>query len=83
VEDLVNKKNVVILGSTGSIGRQTLEVIDQHPESFNLLAIAAYDEIDTLVQQIERYQPEYAVVGNSELYSKLKNKIAFPMQNMP
>jgi 1-deoxy-D-xylulose-5-phosphate reductoisomerase len=75
VEDLVNKKNVVILGSTGSIGRQTLEVIDQHPESFNLLAIAAYDEIDTLVQQIERYQPEYAVVGNSELYSKLKNKI--------
>ena len=47
----LEKKKVVVLGSTGSIGRQTLDVIDKQKERFELLGIAARDEVELLAEQ--------------------------------
>lgn len=70
-------KEITILGSTGSIGTQTLEVIDEL-KNWQLKALTAYQNIDLLFKQIEKYQPEFVVVVDqkaaSELKSKLKNK---------
>lgn len=54
---------VAILGSTGSIGRSTLEVIERHPDRFTVVALAANQAIDTLARQVERYRPSVAVLG--------------------
>ena len=53
-------KNVVVLGSTGSIGTQALEVIESHPEQFRLLGISGKHRTEQLVKQIERFRPAYA-----------------------
>jgi 1-deoxy-D-xylulose-5-phosphate reductoisomerase len=53
------KTNVVILGSTGSIGSQTLEVIRKFPEKFNVLGLAGGNNIDLLHEQVKEFQPQY------------------------
>ncbi len=57
---------VAILGSTGSIGRSTLRVIDRHPERFEVVALAANRRVDALAAQVARYGPETAVVADVE-----------------
>lgn len=66
--------NLVVLGSTGSIGRQALEVIDLHPERFNVLGLAAYDELDLLEEQINKYQPRMIALGNASLYNECRSR---------
>lgn len=56
------KKNIVILGSTGSIGRQALEVIGWHPDSFQILGVAAQQNIDLLEEQVRTFQVPYVAV---------------------
>ncbi len=68
---ICRKKNVVILGSTGSIGLQTLDVIEKHTGMFNLLGIAAKDEVAVLAEQIQRYHPAVAAVGDTSSYQEL------------
>ncbi|MBF0976929.1 MAG: 1-deoxy-D-xylulose-5-phosphate reductoisomerase, partial [Bacteroidetes bacterium] len=53
-----HKQTVAILGSTGSIGTQTLDVIDRHSELFEVYALTAHSNIDLLVEQAKRYRPE-------------------------
>lgn len=65
------KSNVIILGSTGSIGRQTLDVIRMHSDSFRVLGLAAKDEVQLLREQIELYQPEYISLADKESIKKL------------
>ncbi|MGE5390541.1 MAG: 1-deoxy-D-xylulose-5-phosphate reductoisomerase [Deltaproteobacteria bacterium] len=65
-------KEVVILGSTGSIGQQALEVIDAHPESYRLLGMAARDEIELIAGQARKYRPAMVSVESSKLYSELR-----------
>jgi 1-deoxy-D-xylulose-5-phosphate reductoisomerase len=55
---------VAILGSTGSIGRSTLEVIDRHPEHFRVVALAANRALEPLAQQVRRYRPLMAVLAD-------------------
>ncbi len=69
------KKNVVILGSTGSIGLQTLDVIEQHLGMFNLLGIAANNEVSVLADQIQRYHPAAVAVGDATSYKELHSKV--------
>lgn len=69
-------KNVVILGSTGSIGKQALEVIDLHPDKFNVVGLAARDEVDEIAQQIDRYHPASVALGEESGYKALKSKIS-------
>jgi len=70
-----NLTNLVILGSTGSIGRQTLDIVDMHQERFQVLGLAAYDEVDLLVQQAEKYHPRYVALGDSSMYLSLKERL--------
>lgn len=65
-------KNLVILGSTGSIGTQTLEIVDDKSDDFKVLALAAYSNVDLMEKQIRKYAPEYAVLYCEDKASQLK-----------
>jgi 1-deoxy-D-xylulose-5-phosphate reductoisomerase len=66
------KKGIAILGSTGSVGTQTLEVIAQHPEHFELVVLSANNNADLLIQQAKKFHPNTVVIGNEEYYQKVK-----------
>lgn len=66
------KKNIAILGSTGSIGRQTLEVVSAFPSSFRVSALAAKDEIDLIVSQIKTFKPAVVSVASDDVKSKVE-----------
>ncbi|NLF46093.1 MAG: 1-deoxy-D-xylulose-5-phosphate reductoisomerase [Syntrophomonadaceae bacterium] len=70
------KIKVVILGSTGSIGRQALEVIDLHADKFQVTGLAARDEWEELLEQIDRYRPAAAAVNDGEAYKHLREGTA-------
>ena len=59
-------KNIYLLGATGSIGTQTLDVIRQHPEKFRLVAFSAGRNIELTQKIIEEFQPAYVSVINEE-----------------
>ena len=56
-------KRISILGSTGSIGTQTLEIVAQYPDAFQVVGIAAGSNLALLTEQIQQFQPE--IVGNT------------------
>lgn len=58
-ENLRSKKNLVVLGSTGSIGQQTLDIVRAHPDKFKILGLAAGDNLDLLEKQIREFKPEF------------------------
>src|SRR5271156_6528027 len=76
-------KKLAILGSTGSIGRQTLSVVEAMPERFVVVALAAGSNLDELVGQIERHKPEVVSVGDAakvdDLAARLKAKGVSPL----
>jgi 1-deoxy-D-xylulose-5-phosphate reductoisomerase len=55
-------QNLTILGSTGSVGANTLDVVSRHPEKFGVYALTAHTRIDVLLEQCRRFRPRYAVV---------------------
>ena len=57
-------KNLSILGSTGSIGRQTLDVARSHPELFRVVALAANSSDEALLAEIEEFRPRMAVLAD-------------------
>ena len=65
-------KNIAVLGSTGSIGRQTLDVVRSHPELFHISVLAANRSDELLEQQIKEFQPELAVLADEAAYQRLK-----------
>ncbi len=65
-------KNIIILGSTGSIGVQTLEVIDKLKDEFSVLAISCGLNIELFKKQIEKYKPKFVCVKNSEHAKELE-----------
>ncbi len=71
-----NKKQIAVLGSTGSIGTQALEVIADNSNLFEVYAITANNQVDLLIEQAHRYRPEVVVIANEVHYSKLKNALA-------
>lgn len=70
------KKTISILGSTGSIGKQALEVISIFPSRLRVVAIAAKDEVDLIVEQIKKFQPRVVSVLNEEIKAKVEAKLA-------
>ena len=60
-----NTTGVAILGSTGSIGRSTLDVIARNPDRFNVVALSAHQSIDLLLQQVIQFKPQYVVVTDT------------------
>ena len=69
------KKNIAILGSTGSIGTQALDVIKANPDLFSVYALTANHNIDLLIQQAYQFQPEIVITANESLYLELKNAL--------
>ena len=67
-------KTVSILGSTGSIGTQSLEVCEKH--GLKVVALAAHSSIEALEQQIRKFRPKYACIYNDEKYAELKRRIS-------
>ena len=65
-------KNIIILGSTGSIGTQTLEVIDKLNNKFNILGLACGANIELIKKQIEKYNPKYVCVSAEKNIKELK-----------
>jgi len=70
-----NQIKIGILGSTGSIGTQTLEVIDEFPNRFKVVALSANNNIELLADQIKKYNPEIACICNEEKYLQLKQNL--------
>lgn len=70
------QQRVVVLGSTGSIGQNTLDVIGRHPDRYNVYALAALRQIDLLESQIDRFNPEVVVVVDSVAAAELKTRLA-------
>ncbi len=69
------KKRVAILGSTGSIGTQALEVIRENQNNFEIEALTAYSNIDLLVKQTKEFEPNTIVIGDDSKYDELVNRI--------
>ena len=61
-------KKIGILGSTGSIGSQCLEIIKEHPQQFNLLFITANTNSDKLIEQAKCFKPKYVCLANKDEY---------------
>lgn len=75
------KKQITILGSTGSIGTQTLDVIRRNPDKFEVYAITANNQDDLLIEQAKEFHPEFVVIANEAKYEKVKDALsAFPMK---
>lgn len=70
-----HKQTVAILGSTGSIGTQTLDVIDRHSELFEVYALTAHSNIDLLVKQAKRYRPEVVAIADERHYKTLREAL--------
>ena len=67
-------KNIAVLGSTGSIGTQTLDVVRSHPDLFHISVLAANASDELLEQQIREFEPELAVLSDETAYSRLKSR---------
>ena len=70
-----NRKRIAILGSTGSIGTQTLDVISEHPDRFAPTLLVAGRKVDTLIQQAIRWRPERAIIADATLSWKLRDAL--------
>lgn len=70
------KKQIAILGSTGSIGKQTLEVVAEHPDLFEVYAITANRSADLLIEQARAFRPEVVVIADEAYYQKVSEALA-------
>lgn len=75
------KKQIAILGSTGSIGTQALEVIEEHSDKFEVYALTANNNADLLISQARKFNPEFVVIANENKYAQVKEALAdLPMK---
>jgi len=77
----MKKKQIAILGSTGSIGTQALQVIEEHPELYEAYALTANNQVELLAQQARKFMPAAVVIANEAKYLQLKEMLAdLPIQ---
>lgn len=68
-------KGLCILGSTGSIGRSTLDVVSRHPDQFKVVALTANQQVDSLFKQCQKFLPEYAVMVDEASAERLQSRL--------
>lgn len=68
-------KGLCILGATGSIGVNTLDVASRHPDKYKIIALSANSQVDRLVELCKKYQPEYAVIADETLLEYLETQL--------
>ena len=77
----MKKKQIAILGSTGSIGTQALQVIEEHPDLYEAYALTANNQVELLAQQARKFMPAAVVIANEAKYLQLKEMLAdLPIQ---
>ncbi|MDZ7680636.1 MAG: hypothetical protein U5J63_02720 [Fodinibius sp.] len=72
---MLQKQKLVILGSTGSIGEQALDIVRAHPDRFQVLALSCNSSWELMAKQIEEFQPTYALTCDEDAYSSLAGRI--------
>lgn len=72
----MRKRSISVLGSTGSIGRQTLDIAAHNPDTFKIEVLAARDEVDVLCEQFRQFQPRYVAIYDSSRYHELKSRLS-------
>ena len=70
------KKKIVILGSTGSIGTQTIDVVASNPDKFELFGITAHSNYELLINQARKYKPNFVIVTKDECYHIVKEALS-------
>jgi 1-deoxy-D-xylulose-5-phosphate reductoisomerase len=70
-----NKKRIAILGSTGSIGTQALDVISQHSDVFEVEVLTAQNNAALLIEQAKQHKPNAVVIGNEKFYQQVKEEL--------
>lgn len=73
---MMEKKKIAILGSTGSIGTQALQVIAEHAELYEAYVLTANNQADKLIEQARAFRPEAVVIANDEHYNKVKDALS-------
>lgn len=73
---MIKQKQLAILGSTGSIGTQTLDVVRANPERFSVYAISAHRSLDLLIQQAREFHPEVVCIADESLYPALRDALS-------
>ena len=77
----MKKKQIAILGSTGSIGTQALKVIEEHPDLYEAYALTANNQVELLAEQARKFMPAAVVIANETKYLQLKEMLAdLPIQ---
>ena len=77
-------KAISVLGSTGSIGTQTLEIVEDFPEQFRVVALSAGRNLSLLVSQIQRHRPDVVALADPALLAELKDRLmALPAETRP
>ena len=71
-----NKRQIAILGSTGSIGTQALQVIEEHSDLYEVYCLTANNRVEELAAQARKFQPAAVVIANESLYCKLKDMLS-------
>lgn len=69
-------KNIAIIGSTGSIGTQTLDIVASHPERYRVELLTAGTNVDMLIEQCRRFRPSMAVIADESRYPQLRDSLA-------
>ena len=72
----MEKKKIAILGSTGSIGTQALQVIEEHHDLYEAYVLTANNKVDLLIQQARKFMPEAVVIANAEKYGELRDALS-------
>lgn len=70
------KKQIAILGSTGSIGTQALQVVEEHPDLYEVYALTANNKVELLAEQARKFMPEAVVIANEDKYIQLKEALS-------
>jgi 1-deoxy-D-xylulose-5-phosphate reductoisomerase len=72
-------KKLAILGSTGNVGLQVLDVVDKYPDKFKIIALSANGNIEQLKKQIEKYQPLFVGLADEEKAEELRKQVEIPV----
>lgn len=75
MSEVIKKKQIAILGSTGSIGSQALQVIAEHPDLYEVYALTANNRVELLIEQARAFLPEAVVIANEQKYLQLKEAL--------
>jgi len=70
------KKQIAILGSTGSIGSQALQVIEEHADLYEVYALTANNKVELLIEQARKFQPEVVIIANEDKYAQLRDALS-------